>query len=112
MTARYYLAALHFNENSERMQAVTIDGQPRYSIRFPKFKKGEYSIRIEKTPPTYAYTEKIMGKLMHEFETNRKGLQNSANDLMARQPPSLASAYHHPEKEVAAGQHRRRFPNQ
>ena len=74
-TTRYYLAGLHFNENSERMQATTLDGQPRYSVRFPKLKKGEYSVRIEKTPSTYAYTEKIMGKLVHEFETNHDGLQ-------------------------------------
>ena len=44
---------LHYNENSERLQAVTKEGKPCYSIRFPKHKKGEYSVRKEKTAATY-----------------------------------------------------------
>ena len=50
---RLLLAALHYNENSDRLQAVTKDGRPCYTIRFPKFKKGEYSVRKEKTSATY-----------------------------------------------------------
>jgi len=50
---RYYLAALHYNENSDRLQAVTADGQPRYAIRFRKFNKGDYTTAVEKTAPTY-----------------------------------------------------------
>ena len=50
---RLLLAALHYNENSDRLQAVTKEGKPCYSIRFPKHKKGEYSVRKEKTAATY-----------------------------------------------------------
>ena len=50
---RLLLAALHYNENSDRLLAVTKDGRPCYTIRFPKFKKGEYSVRKEKTAATY-----------------------------------------------------------
>lgn len=53
MYARLLLAALHYNENSDRLQAVTKDGRPCYTIRFPKFKKGEYSVQKEKTSATY-----------------------------------------------------------
>lgn len=50
---RLLLAALHYNENSDRLQAVTKDGRPCYTMRFPKFKKGDYSVRKEKTCATY-----------------------------------------------------------
>lgn len=51
---RYYLAGLHFNANSDRMQAVTRDGRPKFSVRFPKYKKpGEYSVRAVKSEPSY-----------------------------------------------------------
>ncbi len=50
---RLYLAGLHFNENSDREQAVDQEGQLRYSVRFPKFKRGGYSVHIEKPGPTY-----------------------------------------------------------
>ena len=35
------------------LQAVTIDGRPCYSIRFPKAKKGGHSVREIKTKATY-----------------------------------------------------------
>ena len=50
---RLYLAALHYNENSTRLQAVTVDGRPRFTLRFPKSKKGDYSIRKEQSKATY-----------------------------------------------------------
>ncbi|ESP03492.1 hypothetical protein LOTGIDRAFT_137344, partial [Lottia gigantea] len=45
MLPQLWLAALHFNENSQRKQAVTKDGRARYKIVYPKFKKGDYSVR-------------------------------------------------------------------
>lgn len=47
------LAALHYNENSDHLQAVTTDSRPCYTIRFPKFRKGDYSVCKEKTHVTY-----------------------------------------------------------
>lgn len=38
-------------ENSDRLQAITKNGKPRCSIKFPEFKKGEYSVRKEKASP-------------------------------------------------------------
>ena len=51
---RLYLSAMHYNKNADRLQAVTVNGQPCYSIRFPKAKKGGHSVRAEKTRPTYS----------------------------------------------------------
>ena len=54
------MAALHFMENALRGQATTIDGRKRYDIIFPKFKKGDYSVREVKVDCTY-------GMYMHFF---------------------------------------------
>ena len=41
------------------MQAVTIDGRPKYAIRYPKAKKGKHTVREIKTKPTYGKTYEI-----------------------------------------------------
>lgn len=53
-TTRLQLAALHFNENSSRDQALTKEGKERYNILFPKFKKGGYIVRKVTVEPTYS----------------------------------------------------------
>jgi hypothetical protein len=50
---RLQLAALHFNENADRPQLVNVSGKPVYRVRFPKFKKGGYTISPAKKSPTY-----------------------------------------------------------
>ena len=50
---RLCLSALHYNENSERLQEVTVDGRPKYKICFPKAKKGKNTVREIKTKATY-----------------------------------------------------------
>lgn len=44
---------MHYNENSSRLQAVTVDGRPRFAIRYPKYKKGGHSVSKVMTNPTY-----------------------------------------------------------
>ena len=53
MDNRLQLAALHFNENSNRKQVVTRDGREQYDIIFPKYKKGGYVVRKVLETPTY-----------------------------------------------------------
>jgi len=48
-----WLAALHFNENCQRDQACTAEGQPRFRIVYPKYKKGEYTVRRIPVDCTY-----------------------------------------------------------
>lgn len=50
---RVQLAALHFNENSNRAQATTQQGEERYDVVFPKYKKGGYVVRKITVDPTY-----------------------------------------------------------
>ncbi|KAM4593736.1 uncharacterized protein PAE49_009623 [Odontesthes bonariensis] len=53
MLCRLYLAAIHFNENANRPQAQTADGVPLFKISFPKSKKGECTVKRQKTKPTF-----------------------------------------------------------
>ena len=53
---RLQLAALHYNENANKKQAKTKDGEDRYSVCFPKYKKGGYIVRkimVESTHGKY-----------------------------------------------------------
>ena len=44
---RLYLAGIHYNENAQRKQAVTKQGEEQYSALFPKYvyKKGSHTVR-------------------------------------------------------------------
>jgi len=44
---------LHFNENTQRDQAVTQDGKARYRLTAPKYKKGECIVRKINVDYTY-----------------------------------------------------------
>ena len=48
------VAALHFNENSQRHQAVTKDGELQWRLSYPKRNKGEHAVvKSCKTSITY-----------------------------------------------------------
>ena len=51
---RLLLAALHYNENSNRRHAITADGDKRYKIVYPKFKQGGYSVRPIQVDTTFS----------------------------------------------------------
>ena len=63
--SRTLLAALHYNENSNREQAVTADGRIKFALKFPRHKKGGYSVRKERTKATYgrSYLYYVIQKL-------------------------------------------------
>lgn len=50
---RLQLSAMHYNENANRQQAVTSTGSLRYSVVYPKYKQGDYTVRPLKADPTY-----------------------------------------------------------
>ena len=50
---RLQLAALHFNENVNRTQAVTKQGTRRYDVVFPKYRKGGYIVKKILVNATY-----------------------------------------------------------
>ena len=51
---RLLIAAMHFNENYKRPQAVTKDGRERIRLTFPKSKQGECTAKIVSVPKTYS----------------------------------------------------------
>ena len=53
LSCRLLLAAIHYNENTDRPQAQTSNGQPIFRIRFPKYKKGGFTVTPAKPSPTY-----------------------------------------------------------
>ncbi|KAK3107901.1 hypothetical protein FSP39_024743 [Pinctada imbricata] len=55
MEARLFLAALHFNENSCRQQAVTSDGRPKYAVSYPKAKHGDGIAKQVKVQQTFVH---------------------------------------------------------
>lgn len=44
---------MHYNENSKRLHALTVDGKLRYAVLYPKYKHGEYIVRPLKNNPTF-----------------------------------------------------------
>ena len=51
---RLLLAALHFNENANRQQAETQQGEARYNLVFPKARQGGCVTRRVLQDPTYS----------------------------------------------------------
>ena len=58
-----YLAAMHYNANSDRLQAFNKQtGKPLYRISYPKYYKGRALVRVKKTAPSYSKS-RIYNKL-------------------------------------------------
>ncbi len=47
------VAALHFNENSERQQKTTRAGELEFAVSYPKSKYGEHTVKKILEDPTY-----------------------------------------------------------
>jgi len=52
-SCRLYLAALHFNENTEREQAATQKGDMCCTVHYPRSKRGDFTARPVKTAATF-----------------------------------------------------------
>lgn len=53
-SSRLQISILHFNENSDREHATLQDGTERVNIAFPKYKKGEYTVKKILVKCTYS----------------------------------------------------------
>ncbi|XP_033127102.1 uncharacterized protein LOC117124881 [Anneissia japonica] len=102
---RLLLAVLHYNENSERIQATTKDGDLQYTIAYPKAKQGAHTIKKVMTECTFGYVD----DLMLEVTAIAEGTHEAVKVVDA--PPHLCSSFERPEKEVAVANHFSRFPN-
>ncbi|XP_056010401.1 uncharacterized protein LOC125682093 isoform X2 [Ostrea edulis] len=112
MYCRLIVAALHFNENTSRVQAATKEGNMQFKISFPKFKHGEYSVRKRTVDSTYGYVTSLMTETFTSMEASVDATsphQPPVSCLPEIQPPPLCSNFVHPEKSEAVQHFRSRF---
>ena len=57
---RLIIAAMHFNENFGREQAITKSGKEQMRLTFSKQKPGECTPKIVTVPPTFSKTNLCM----------------------------------------------------
>jgi len=69
MEARLLLAALRFNENCSRAQAVTKAGKPQWSISFPKARKEAPVVKPVQVPVTFGFVGKLFDEMMQLRDT-------------------------------------------
>jgi len=101
MQARNALAVMHWNANAGRLQAQAKSGRLRYSVDYPKAKKGDPSVKIMKTPTSYEYAHKLVDGLMKAIQEDREQLRELPNP----RPPvgPLCDEYERkPKEEVIA----------
>ncbi|KAL3854303.1 hypothetical protein ACJMK2_013577 [Sinanodonta woodiana] len=101
MRNRLHLAALHFNENANRPQAMTNSGTSRYQISFPKYKKGGYIVKEVKEDCTYKYVEELIAAL--------EEMVKEPEPVDREIPPPLCSQFQRPDKLNAVQAHKSRF---
>jgi len=106
MMTRLLLAALHFNENSERKQACNAHGVPRHTIRFPKYRKGGFTVLAVKEAPTFQYVSKLMELLIQTVEDPAEVWQLWDE---VEEPPFLCSDFVRPKMSDAVAMHTSRF---
>ncbi|XP_074647484.1 uncharacterized protein LOC141903285 [Tubulanus polymorphus] len=75
LLSRLHIAALHFNENSSRMQKLKKDGTGRVSLIYPKYKK-RHVLRFLLNDATYDYVNdclnEIIGDIKKKQHTKKK----------------------------------------
>ncbi|KAK7929760.1 hypothetical protein WMY93_006445 [Mugilogobius chulae] len=107
MLCRLKLAALHYNENAARPHAATSSGQLRYSIEYPKYKHGDFTVRALKTDPTSCYIDKLMGLLFESVVEDATTYQRFTEQIPI--PEKLCARFVRPDKKDAVSRHRSRF---
>ncbi|XP_073668046.1 uncharacterized protein [Paramisgurnus dabryanus] len=103
MYSRLLLAALHFNHNSDRQDAQTSDGEARYAVRYPRFRKGGWVVRPVKEKPSYTYASSFMESLRVEYSRSPQSLRESSTVLFLNAPAPLSSSYQRIDKDEAVG---------
>ena len=83
---RLMLAALHFNENVNKEQAVTADGTPRWKVSYPKYKKGKEVLTKVTTKVTY-------GKFIFHLAFRQNSLNTVAMPLGIQVLPSWSGTF-------------------
>ncbi|KAH6946234.1 hypothetical protein HPB50_012330 [Hyalomma asiaticum] len=99
------LAALHFNENADKGQAMTLSGELRWRVKHQKARNGEASVSSIKQAPTYGYVDRLFGVL----EEYANGATPCA---LPAEPPHVTSTFEPVEKTSLVQSHLSRFRKQ
>ncbi|XP_040062465.3 uncharacterized protein LOC115333106 [Ixodes scapularis] len=107
MTARTYVAALHFNENGSRPQATTKEGSKRWLLKCPKQTKRAV-VAPTKGPCTYVYVRELLEEAL-SLNSHYASYRVAREAHTTETPPPLSSGYERPDKETLILSHQTRF---
>ncbi|KAM7310150.1 hypothetical protein ISCGN_007093 [Ixodes scapularis] len=99
MLARTRVAALHFNENSDREQAISGAGQRQWKRKSPKAKKGHPTVAEEKTKATHAYVAKLLAQAVLICEEIAPLREVFKRDREMPRLPYMSESFERPPKE-------------
>ncbi|CAL4089386.1 unnamed protein product, partial [Meganyctiphanes norvegica] len=106
---RLYLAAIHYNKNSDRPQAVDKTGKPAVVTTFPKY-TSDCKIRAKKVPPKYDYVKELKRLLLARIHNGRQCYDKEWDAILKKKPVDLSSERQKPSKDEARDLHKSRFP--
>ncbi|XP_064464416.1 uncharacterized protein LOC135375691 [Ornithodoros turicata] len=109
MQARTYIAILHFNENSSRLQATTKDGRLQWKLKAPKAKAGEMIASPVMTQATFGYVNDQLDetlRLASIYITFAEAFANAECDVP---PPMTHRIRQRPSKDDVVAGHVSRF---
>jgi hypothetical protein len=95
LLARLYIAALHFNENANRSQAVNKLGKLQYQLAYSKARKGELVVKQIKVQSSTAYIDQLLDEVLVRCDGNEPLHSLEACEIVT--PPPLS----HGVKRVA-----------
>ncbi|KAH7954409.1 hypothetical protein HPB49_018262 [Dermacentor silvarum] len=102
---RTVLAALHYNENADKGQAMTQSGELRWKVKHPKARNGEASVSSLKQEPTYGYVNRL-------FCTLEEYVNGGTLYVLPAKPPHVASSSGPVDKTSLVQSHLSRFGKQ
>ncbi|XP_070561301.1 uncharacterized protein [Ptychodera flava] len=103
LTSRLCLAAMHYNENTNRNQAQTQAGDPQFTVKFPKYKCGGHVLKKVMERSTYDYVLDLMTELAMVLE------DDVSLPIMEDEPEPLCHQFERPDKTTLIREHRTRF---
>ncbi|XP_026114078.1 uncharacterized protein LOC113092627 [Carassius auratus] len=103
MLCRTQLAAMHYNENSGRPQATTAAGELRWHMQYPRYRRGEYTVRLLKRNPTFEYVDRLQDLVFESVLEQPQLFQESLKGLQV--PDHLCTQFQRPEKSEAVAKH-------
>ncbi|CAN7948784.1 unnamed protein product, partial [Ixodes hexagonus] len=106
MTARTQLAVLHFNENGNRSQAFTEQGEECFDVKHPKANGGEPVAVKKKKAQTFDYVKRLLGAVLDGAQRKTRGVSLTTPSV---DPPPLSSSAKKVPKAELIQRHKTRF---